>query len=311
MASMSVLVTGAGVIGSVYAGRLAQARHEVTILARGNRLNELRRAGLRLRPSGGAEFRPDVTIVGDPPAARHDLLILAVRREQAAAAAQQAAGIRATTVMLFGNYGGMTAELSATVGADRMIPGFPGAGGRIDGGTVTYALIKAQPTVIGGLPGCDGERAQAVAHALREAGFRTSIESDMDGWLASHAALVVPMAAAIMAAGGSASALAEQKELLGRMTAATRAVYRAQRRGGRLVINRNLWLLYLLMPKWFAARYWAGALRGEFGELAFAAHTRHAWGEMAALGAWLRSTVESDEEAVRALDHVLGVAPTR
>jgi 2-dehydropantoate 2-reductase len=307
-AAMKVLVIGAGVIGSVYAGRLSGAGHEVTLLARGSRLDELRPSGLRLCRSGGPEVRARVTIASEPPAAAQDLVMLAVRREQAAAAAEQTAGIQATTVLLFGNYGGITADLAALAGRDRTIAGFPGAGGRVDGATVTYALIKAQPTAMGGLPGCDGNRAQVVAGALREAGFATSLEPDMDGWLGSHAALVVPMSAGIMAVGGSASALADRKDLLLRTTAATRAIYRAQRRARRLVINRNLRLLYLLMPGWFAARYWAGALRGEFGELAFAAHTRHAWSEMAALGAWLRSTLLDDQEAVRALDYVLGLA---
>jgi hypothetical protein len=56
------------------------------------------------------------------------------------------------------------------------------------------------------------------------------------------------------------------------------------------------------MPDWFAVRYWSRALRQEFGELAFAAHTRHARGEMAMLGSWLRSTVATDPTAATALD---------
>ena len=40
---------GAGVIGSVYAGRLLQAGHDVVILARGPRLVELQTLGLILQ----------------------------------------------------------------------------------------------------------------------------------------------------------------------------------------------------------------------------------------------------------------------
>jgi 2-dehydropantoate 2-reductase len=43
---MRVLILGAGVIGSVYAGKLLQSGHQVVMLARGQRLADLRAHGL-------------------------------------------------------------------------------------------------------------------------------------------------------------------------------------------------------------------------------------------------------------------------
>src|ERR1700685_2385339 len=48
LAPMKLVVVGPGVIGSIYAGRLAQSGHEVTLLARGQRLADLRAHGLVL-----------------------------------------------------------------------------------------------------------------------------------------------------------------------------------------------------------------------------------------------------------------------
>jgi len=45
---MDILVCGAGVIGTLYAARLQGAGNQVTILARGRRLEEIRRHGLVL-----------------------------------------------------------------------------------------------------------------------------------------------------------------------------------------------------------------------------------------------------------------------
>jgi 2-dehydropantoate 2-reductase len=309
--TMRVLVIGAGVIGSVYAGHLAEAGHAVTVLARGRRLDDLTRSGLRLRLRSGPERRPDVTVTGEVPAGPLDLVMVAVRREQATAAAEQASrAATPTTTMLFGNYAGMVAALAAAAGPGRaIVVGFPGVGGKIDGDTITYSLIRQQPTVVGALPGGPARGPQTIAGVLRGAGFPTHVESDMDCWLASHAALVVPMAAAIRAAGGRAEALARRRDLLRDAVHATRTSYRAQGRRDRLVIGASLRLLYLVMPEWFAVRYWSRALDGEFGELAFAAHTRHAWDEMAALGSWLRATVASDNpEAAAALDRVIELA---
>lgn len=46
---MKIVVIGAGVIGSVYAGRLAVAGHDVSVLARGSRKTTLERDGVRLQ----------------------------------------------------------------------------------------------------------------------------------------------------------------------------------------------------------------------------------------------------------------------
>jgi hypothetical protein len=119
---------------------------------------------------------------------------------------------------------------------------------------------------------------------------------------------VVPLAGAIVAAAGSAAALSERKDLLRVAVRATRRIYRAQRRASRLVVNSNLRLLYLVMPEWFAVLYWSRALRGEFGELVFAAHSRHAWNEMAMLGAWLQTTLSGDPDAAQALERVTDLA---
>jgi 2-dehydropantoate 2-reductase len=303
-----VLVIGVGVIGSVYAGQLAQAGHEVSVMARGRRLHELERGGLRLVRSGGSELRPSVTVLDELPATPFDLVVIAVRRDQAMAAAQQAARAIAGTVLLFGNFAGTLTELGAVIGTDRALAGFPGVGGRVEAdGLVTYLQIEQQPTVVGSI-GAAGAKAKAIAVSLRKAGFRTTEERDVGGWLASHAALVVPMAAAIKAAGGRAELLAERKDLLHLAVRATSAIYRAQRHRSQLAINRNLRLLYLRMPQWFAVRYWSRALCGEFGELAFAAHTRHAWDEMALLATWLRSSVSEDGDAVAGIDRLIALA---
>jgi len=48
LGSMRILVYGAGNIGSPYAGLLSHAGHEVSILARGERLATIREVGIEL-----------------------------------------------------------------------------------------------------------------------------------------------------------------------------------------------------------------------------------------------------------------------
>jgi 2-dehydropantoate 2-reductase len=79
-----ILVLGAGVIGSVYAGRLLQAGHQVALVARGRRLTDVRAHGLVLEDAESGEHRELPIEVLDVPAAdvRYDLVVVAVRCEQ-------------------------------------------------------------------------------------------------------------------------------------------------------------------------------------------------------------------------------------
>ena len=174
---------GAGVIGSVYAGLLADAGHDVTVVGRGGRLDNLRHQGLRLRSVGGMESRPSVSIVDAVPDTPLDLVVIAVRREQAVFAAAQAGRSNAIDALLFGNFAGMVPDLAASMGRDRAMAGFPGVGGRMErDGSVTYVVIGQQPTVVGTIGGSD-KAAQSTATTLLKRDFPpSSSPTSTDGW---------------------------------------------------------------------------------------------------------------------------------
>ena len=138
------------------------------------------------------ESRPSVSIVDAVPETPLDLVVIAVRREQAVVAAAQAARSNAIDALLFGNFAGMVPDLGASIGRDRALAGFPGVGGRMEpDGSVTYLVIGQQPTVVGTIGGSD-KAAQSTATTLRETGFPTKVEPDINRWLGSDAALSYP-----------------------------------------------------------------------------------------------------------------------
>ncbi len=55
---MKILIYGAGVLGRVAAVRLAQAGEDVTVLARGRRLEDIRRDGIVLERFENGERTP-------------------------------------------------------------------------------------------------------------------------------------------------------------------------------------------------------------------------------------------------------------
>ena len=101
--SWDVLFVGAGVIGSIFAARLAGAGHNVTLLDCGERLRELRKDGLVLEPVfGGARVsvRPPTTERLEP-ADPYDLVVVPVRNDQADALLPMLAANTVTPSVLF------------------------------------------------------------------------------------------------------------------------------------------------------------------------------------------------------------------
>jgi 2-dehydropantoate 2-reductase len=86
---MKILVMGAGAVGSFYGGKLADAGHEVTFVARGEHLRTLRAHGLRVKSYQG-EFHLECVRATDRPAEAGvcDLVLVCVKSYDTVTAAQ-------------------------------------------------------------------------------------------------------------------------------------------------------------------------------------------------------------------------------
>ena len=76
---MRIAIVGAGAVGGYYGARLAQAGHEVTLIARGANLEAIRLRGMRIRSASG-EFAVPVRAESDPSLVGPvDLVVFAVK----------------------------------------------------------------------------------------------------------------------------------------------------------------------------------------------------------------------------------------
>ncbi len=280
-------------IGGVYAGKLIVAGHEVVLLARGRRLADLQASGLILEEaqSGQRTALPVTAVVTLDPTDRYDLVLVPVRAEQLTSTLPLLSSMRdGSDVLFFGNTAGRQAQLVEALGS-RVLFGFPAAGGTRDGSVVRYVLIDQQQTMLGEPNGAVTSRVRHLKAMLEDAGFRTTITTDMDGWLLGHAAFVVPIAFALYRVDTDASRLAADHDTLRLMVRATRQAFQALRASGNAEIPANLRLLYLQLPATFAVGYWRRVLAGPRGELWFAAHSRAAPEEMRTLAEALQAGV--------------------
>lgn len=296
---MRILVIGAGVLGSLYAGRLAAAGNDITLLARGSRLTELQREPLRLlNGADGTSIVPRLTVVGELEASgdAHETVLVMVRADQVEKLLPQLSAIPVGKLFIFmHNRAAGSAALSQAVGKDRFLRGFPGAGGIRDGNTIQYRMIAEQPTTLGEPDGRLSERVQAIATLFARAGFSVTLSRRMEDWLKTHALFVTAIAGAIYRAQGSAGVLASQTDGVRTMVLGIRQGFKALSKAGVVIEPRKLaWLFGL--PAIIPELYWRTYLARPAAELIFAGHARAAPVEMRTLVNELREVIPPDSD---------------
>ncbi|MGI8688858.1 MAG: ketopantoate reductase family protein [Thermomicrobiales bacterium] len=304
---MHVLVYGAGVQGSLYAARLREHGHDVALLARGQRLRDLRDHGIILEDivSGRRTVTPVTVVERLDPADAYDLAMVPVRREQVGAILPVlAAAERIPTMLFMHNHAGGSDELVDAVGRERVLLGFPGASGAREGPVVRYALIPQQPTTLGELDDRPSPRLRGIADVLRAAGFRVAISRKMDAWLKTHAMFVTAVSGALYLAGGDNERLARMPDGVPLFTRGVREGFGALDALGLPPPPANLRAIFGWIPNHITVTYWRRLFASPRGEYYFALHARTAWDEASALAAEVRALLRESGRPTLAFDRL-------
>ncbi|WP_069627497.1 ketopantoate reductase family protein [Streptomyces niveus] len=202
---MKLLVYGAGVLGSLFSARLHETGHDVSLLARGERLASLRRHGVQLAEAGSPDVRRVPVPVVEHPAGGYDLTAVFVRTHQVDAVLESLAGLEGDVLFLL-NWAAGAEPLGAVIGHERVLLGFGTAGGTMEGDVVRYRapnfITRRVATPIGEPDGGTTPRLERIVREFRTAGINAKAEPKMDAWLKTHAAFEVPLGQAVHAAGG-------------------------------------------------------------------------------------------------------------
>lgn len=189
---MRILIFGAGVIGSLYGALLAEAGYDVSVYARGRRLESLSQNGLLYKRKGKIRKAPVKVLSSFEPDDCYDFIILAVKENQLHAALKELRQNNSPTIVTMVNSLETYDRWEAICGVGRIIPAFPGAGGGFDGDILDAALTPRliQPTTFGKNDG----REKELARILHGAKIPYQIVPDMHAWQLCHLAMVVPIA---------------------------------------------------------------------------------------------------------------------
>ncbi|MGC9394178.1 MAG: ketopantoate reductase family protein [Anaerolineae bacterium] len=284
---MKILVYGAGPLGSVFAARLHQGGHDVSILARGQRLADLREHGVVIHNMINDQWvTAHVNVVEQlAPDDDYELVIVIMRKNNALDVLPiLAANTRVPDILFLMNNAAGPDALVEALGKERVLTGFPASAGYRDGHVIhclTGTEAEPYPIPFGEVDGRVTERTRRIAAAIEAApGFTADIRTDMDAWHKYHVALLMPSLAPALYACGT-----DRLRLLRTRDALVLAI-RAIREGFRVLQVKGLPLTpaRLRLFTWLPEPLLVWVLRKRFAdervEIAMVRHANAARDEM-------------------------------
>lgn len=201
---MKILIYGAGVIGSIFAGKLTLAGNDITVLARGKRFEELKNHGILLANPKTSKVEQATVNVIDTLLSndQYDYIIVVMQRTQVNAILEVLSENCSKNIVFVVNTASGYEEWVTAVGKDRLLIGFPSAGGERKSGKVYYFIGKGiqrafQTTTFGEYSKEKTQRVETLIKLFNQAKIPSVYCKDMNAWQKTHVALVTNIANAL------------------------------------------------------------------------------------------------------------------
>ncbi|MBF8436880.1 ketopantoate reductase family protein [Halanaerobiaceae bacterium Z-7014] len=306
---MKTLIFGAGPLGTLMAARLNEADEDVTLLARGKRLEDLKEYGAIINIEGTEIEEVEKVKVVDSFNSDdyYDLVIIAMRKNHADLIIPDLAKNKNVPTYLFmGNNAAGPEELIAALGKDRVMLGFPYPGGHREDPKVVVLKIdekKQYKIPIGEVDGKIRPRTEAVAGLLRKMrGYKVEIRTDMVYWLKYHAAMLMSgFVPAIYASGIDMKKLGNDKELLYDATKATKEAIKALELSG-IPPSPKVIKVFKYIPNFLMVALIGWMMRKEFAKSSVEGHPRDARDEMEYIYRELMTNIDRNKVDIPSID---------
>jgi 2-dehydropantoate 2-reductase len=196
---MRVAVIGAGGIGGLYGGLLANAGHQVSFLARGAHLAAIQQQGLRVQSAQFGTFTIQAEASADPadlPQTQADLVLFTVKTFDLEGAAPAARRLVANGghVLTFQNGVDAPDRLADLIGPEQVLIGTTGLETTIVEPGVIGHFSSSHYVFVGALHGPPSDAVNHTVEALRVAQINAQVAEDGHRALWEKAYVLLPMA---------------------------------------------------------------------------------------------------------------------
>lgn len=283
---MKILVYGAGVIGSIYAAKLFEAKNDVTLLARGKRYTSLEQKGvIIMEHQNGSKTITQIPLIRQlKPDDFFNLIIITVRLDQVESLIPDLQNSSSSLILFMLNNTENFQVIADELKPKHVIFGFPGVGGVMKEDVIDFIQIKQQKTTLGEIQGEKSANVKKIKSVFEKAGFETRISNNIKAWLKTHAIFISCVCASIIKENCDSKQLGKNKKSIQVMVKSIKEGFLALQNLGIPIMPFNLKIIFMIMPKWFSVLYWQKAMQSEMGTLAIAPHANAAKGEMQLLG---------------------------
>jgi 2-dehydropantoate 2-reductase len=306
---MRILVYGAGVIGSIFAGKLAASGEDITVLARGKRVEQLQQRGIILTTanSNHNEAIPVKVIEHLAPDDLFDYIIVVMQRTQVDSVLPILSKNCSKNIVFVVNTAAGYDDWAQAVGSERLMLGFPSAGGERTDGKVSYYIGKGltrsfQTTTFGEYSGRKTERVHRLIRAFKRAGIPSVFCCDMDAWQKTHVAMVTSIGNALYQFDCDNYRLARSYDSICLMLHGIQEGFETLKKLGIKMKPAKLW--YMKLPVWMIAGVFKIFMGTRLAETALAKHCRAAKPEMLCLQAEFDLLIKQSRLSTPAIDRL-------
>ncbi len=307
-----ILVIGAGVNGSICATRLHDAGFDVTVLARGQRYEEIHNAGIVIEdPMTKKRSVTRVPVINTlDPQDRYDYILVIVRRNQVAALLPVLARNGSPNIVFMGNNLTGPDEYTAALGKERVMLGFVFGAGRREGDVIhawaPHGLLSRVLTApFGEIDGTITPRLTRLVGIFRQAGLRAETSPAIVDYTRTHGAGVAAFAPLLIKHGCDTSALARSTVDLRLLVDGQLETLEVLHALGYRIIPRSTSVMRM-MPRFLLVAFYRALLASRIGEVGAGWHCSQAPDEMQRLAEDLQVLVDRSGLAAPAIRKILG-----
>ena len=234
---MKILVFGAGVLGCNLARNLFRAGKDVTLLARGNWAEEIRKNGLRIKD----KFSPRMSVSRIPvvtelkPEDPYDVIFVVMRYTQLDSILDALRASQAKHIVFVGNNVRAKAVSDALPEKNVLFAFASSAGHRESDHVASVDLKKITIGQIAEAPSNE----QLIGKIFEGTKYKVAYEPNMGDYLLCHAAFVLPVAFACYKMDGDLKKLKGDTAYLSRILNANIEGYRAIRNAGHEILPKD------------------------------------------------------------------------
>lgn len=300
-----ILIIGAGVNGAAVAANLFRGWVDVTLLARGNRFEEIRNQGIVIEnPFNQKRMITMVPVIDHlAPDDLYDYILVIMRKNQTFDILPILAQNQSANIVFMGNNLSGPQKYVEMLGKERVMMGAVFAAGKRDGNLIRAIVIKSVAAPFGEIDGMITPRLKRLADIIHRGGFKVELSNHIVDTQMNHAVGVVIIAMLVIKHGGSVRALAQATDDLRLYVTARREGLGVIRALGRRVPWTESFLLTL--PAFLQVVGTRALLNSKLGQVGLEYHLSQAPDEMFQLAEELGELVDQSGLPAPAIRKIL------